>query len=128
MNNIAKKVLIIEDSRFVREALRQTLAQQGYEVITAADGEEGWKSASSAKPDIIVMDWLVPGVSGAALMQKFQDDIRTCTIPVFVISARSKESEMDTASASKISGFIQKDSVVLARLVQTLNQLTAQPN
>ena len=128
MATIAKKVLIIEDSRFVREALRQTLVKQGYEVTTAADGEEGWTSAIAAPPDIIVMDWLVPRVNGSALMQRFQEDSRTCDIPVFVVSARAKECEMDTTGTHKISGFIQKDSVVLARLVQTLGQLSAQPS
>jgi CheY-like chemotaxis protein len=128
MESLAKKVLVIEDSRFVREALRLTLVKQGYEVVTAADGNEGWTSAITAQPDIIVMDWLVPGVNGSALMQKFQEDNRTCNIPVFVVSARAKECEMDTTSSNKISGFIQKDSVVLAQLVQTLSQLSALPN
>jgi len=127
MESTEKKVLVIEDSRFVREALRQTLVKQGYEVVTAVDGEEGWISAITNKPDIIVMDWLVPGVNGAALMQRFQGDTRTQDIPVYVVSARAKECEMDTTSAHKITGFIQKDSVVLARLVETLGQLSAHP-
>jgi len=115
-----KTVLVIEDSRFLRKSIELSLVNRGFQVITAADGEEGLQLALAMQPDIIITDWFVPKLSGAPLMQKLQEDARTCGIPVFVISARIQSKDTRISDAPNAMGFFPKDSMVLDQLVETL--------
>ncbi|MBI5446912.1 MAG: response regulator transcription factor [Deltaproteobacteria bacterium] len=79
-------VLVIEDDRSLREGLAMNFALQGYRAVTARDGEEGLVKALEARPDLIVLDVMLPGASGleilAELRQRGQD------VPVLILSAR----------------------------------------
>lgn len=81
-----KTVLIIEDSRFQRKASEMTLARAGYGVLSAADGEEGLKVATEQKPDVIVLDMMLPKMGGPELLQALKKNPQTAPIPVIVLS------------------------------------------
>jgi len=79
-------ILIIEDDRSLREGLAMNFHFQGYDVLTAADGEEGMLKAFDARPDLIVLDITLPGFSGLDILSELRE--RCESVPVLILSAR----------------------------------------
>ena len=90
---VKKKVLLIDDSKFLRKANEMALARSGYEVFGATDGEEGLRLATEKQPDVIVLDMMLPKISGPQLLQLLKKDPRTAKIPVMVLTSLSQKNE-----------------------------------
>jgi len=80
-------VLVVEDSRFLRMENERALTKAGHKVISAADGEEGLRLARGCKPDLVVLDMLLPHLSGPDVLRAIRKDPETATIPVMVLSS-----------------------------------------
>ena len=80
-------VLLIDDSKFLRKANELALARFGYSVLTASDGDEGLALAREKIPDLIVLDLMLPKLSGAQLLEALKQDPGTAHIPVVVLSS-----------------------------------------
>lgn len=93
------RVLIAEDSHFLRNAYRHFLARAGFEVILAGDGEAMLQMATEQSPDVIVLDLLMPKMSGVDALKLLKDDPATSDIPVIVISALSQSNEQKLIAA-----------------------------
>ena len=81
------KILIVEDSRLLRIATERTLVKAGYEVITAADGEEGLRLALESKPDLVVLDMMLPKLSGQEVLQQLRLNPSSASTPVIVLTS-----------------------------------------
>lgn len=84
-------ILVIEDELSQREVLVYNLKAQGFEVRAAQNGEEGMILINEAAPDVIVMDWMMPHVSGIELCRRLKLRPETAEIPIIMLSARSEE-------------------------------------
>ena len=84
-------ILIVEDEEAQRLILQHNLEEAGYEVISAADGETGLELIQAYKPDVIVLDWMMPKLSGIELCRQIKSSSITKNIPVIMLSARSEE-------------------------------------
>ncbi|MCH8741815.1 response regulator [Patescibacteria group bacterium] len=82
----AKKLLIVEDEKMLSEMYQDTFSQAGYEVFAAFTVDEGIKIARNKKPDLILLDILLPKESGIAFLQKLKKDLHISTIPVVAFS------------------------------------------
>jgi two-component system phosphate regulon response regulator PhoB len=87
------KILIIEDEAAIRDMLKFTLTASEYDVSEASNAEEGWKLALDNQPDLILLDWMMPGTSGVALAQRLRQNDKTRTIPIIMLTARSDEDD-----------------------------------
>lgn len=87
------KILIIEDEAAIRDMLKFTLTASDYEVVEAANAEDGWKLALEHKPDLILLDWMMPGTSGVALAKRLRQNDKTLTIPIIMLTARGEEED-----------------------------------
>ncbi len=87
------KVLLVDDSKFLRMANECVLSKAGYEVSTAADGEEALRIASEQLPDIILLDMMLPKVSGVEVLRALKKNPATANIPVIVLSSLSQVNE-----------------------------------
>lgn len=85
------KILVVEDDRTLREALRYNLVADGYEVVVADDGSEGLISARQDDPDVIILDLMLPTLSGIEVCKALRRD--GSIVPVIILTAR--DSEMD---------------------------------
>lgn len=83
-----KRVLIVEDEEAVRELERFILEQQGYEVMEARDGLEGLAKAEFRKPDLILLDLMMPDVSGGRMFDEMQRHPATAGIPIIVVTGK----------------------------------------
>jgi DNA-binding response OmpR family regulator len=85
------RVLIVEDDPMILRGLRDNLAKKEYDVITASDGEEGYRLALSGKPDLIILDLMLPNMNGLEICQKLRAD--GFSAPILMLTARGEESD-----------------------------------
>jgi CheY-like chemotaxis protein len=87
------KVLLVEDSKFLRVANERALVRAGYVVSTAADGEEALRVAVEKLPDIILLDMMLPRLSGLEVLHALKHNPLTADIPVIVLTSLSQRNE-----------------------------------
>jgi DNA-binding response OmpR family regulator len=81
------KILIVDDSRFLRLANERALIKAGHVVITASDGEEGLRLAQERKPDLVVLDMMLPKLSGPDVLRALRKDADTAAMPIMVLTS-----------------------------------------
>ena len=87
------KVLLVDDSKFLRRANECALCKAGFEVSTAADGEEALRVANDKLPDIILLDMMLPKISGPDVLKALKANPATMDIPVIVLTSLSQRNE-----------------------------------
>lgn len=115
-----QKILVIEDEPAYIKLLNNQLTTRGYEVIDAKDGFEGLKLALGKKPDLILLDLIMPKVSGLAMLnilRKFKWGER---VPVFVLTNVYESSEISEAMHNKVSRYIIKSELKLENLLEDI--------
>jgi len=88
---VAATILIVDDEREIRELLRYNLEKQGYQVLTAQDGEEGLARIFATHPDLVLLDLLLPGRNGLEILREVRQEPSTREIPVLLLTARGAE-------------------------------------
>ena len=91
MAGLVPKVLLIEDEPSQRALLAYNLQAEGFEVVEAGDGEEGLLLVEEEVPDLILLDWMLPGFSGIEVCRRLKTRTETRALPVIMLSARSEE-------------------------------------
>ena len=97
---MAKKILIIEDEELLYNLLQRKLSEEGYEASVAKDGVEGMQMMKEMKPDLILLDIVMPNKNGFEVMDEMQADERLKHIPIIVISNSGQPVEIDKAKES----------------------------
>lgn len=90
-----KTILIIEDDKFLRELISQKLNKENYKVVEAVDGEEGIKKVKEEKPDLILLDLILPGIDGFEVLSKVKEDPSLNQIPVIVLSNLGQRDDVE---------------------------------
>jgi CheY-like chemotaxis protein len=104
-------ILLVEDSKFLRVATERTLTRAGYQVICAGDGDEALALAGSRLPDLIVLDMLLPKLSGPEVLRSLKKNDRTAHIPVVVLSSLSQNNGPKLMQEGA-DAFIEKGSLL----------------
>lgn len=92
-----KKILIIDDEKLIVKAFQDHLTRKGYDIEVAFDGEEGFTKVKEFKPELILLDILMPKMDGITLLKKLKEDPETKPIPVIMITnLEKKESVAET--------------------------------
>jgi len=94
-------ILIVEDEDDIRDMIASALTLAHYRVLEAPDGQEGFSKAIDLKPDLILIDWMMPVVNGLELLRRLRRDERTREIPVIMLSAKA---EIDNKTQGLDSG------------------------
>jgi DNA-binding response OmpR family regulator len=105
---VAKKILVIEDSLLLSQILEEALHKKGYEVITAYDGKGGLLKASACKPDIVLLDLVLPDISGEEVcrnLKKYPDTERT---PVIMLSGKDSDTDRVVGKVIGAQAYISK--------------------
>jgi CheY-like chemotaxis protein len=118
------KILVIEDSRLLRSAIERTLSRAGYEVVAVGDGQEGLCRAQDVRPDIILLDMMLPTMVGTGVLRQLKQDPLTTSIPVIILSGLSQKNETKLKKAGASAYFeksllnLDKDDSELLKAVQ----------
>src|SRR5262249_25311096 len=92
-----KRILVVEDDRFLRKAAEVTLKRHGYGVMTASDGEDALRVAHAERPDLVLLDLIMPRLQGFEVLRKLKEDAATVNIPVIVLSNLGQPSDVQQA-------------------------------
>jgi DNA-binding response OmpR family regulator len=88
---VASKILVVDDEPDAVELVEFNLKAAGYEVVTAADGEEALRKARGLVPDLMVLDWMLPAVDGLEVCKMLRRDAATASIPILMLTAKAAE-------------------------------------
>jgi len=104
------RILLVEDSKPILYAYQRALRQAGYEVVCAEDGEAALKLAREQKPDLILLDMILPKMSGPDVLQHLKADAQTADIPVVVLSSLSEKNRQKLIEAGA-EDYVEKNSL-----------------
>jgi len=112
------KILVADDDRMLRKAAETTLRRKGYTVSTASDGEEVLRLTRSERPDVIVLDLIMPKLQGFNVLQTLKQDVITSAIPVIVLSSLAQECDRLEALSLGAVAYFEKSNLSLGELVK----------
>ncbi len=87
------RVLVVEDEPSIAELISVNLRHNGFEAVLASDGDQAQREVDAVLPDLILLDWMLPGHSGAALARQWRKHSRSKAVPIIMITARTEESD-----------------------------------
>jgi DNA-binding response OmpR family regulator len=119
------RIVVADDDRMFRKVAETTLRRQGYDVATASDGEEALQLIRSERPDMIVLDLIMPKLQGFDVLQTLKQDALTSAIPVIVLSSLTQEQDKQEALDLGAVAYFNKTTFSMSELVkQVENTLT----
>jgi CheY-like chemotaxis protein len=105
------KILLVDDSKPILHANERVLHKAGYEVVCAEDGECALKLAREHKPDLILLDMILPKLSGPEVLKRLKEDAATADIPVIVLSSLTEKNRQKLIEAGA-EEYVEKNSLV----------------
>lgn len=121
-DTIKKKILLAEDEQFLARTYKNKLEVENFEVISASDGEEAVAMIRSEKPDLILLDLMMPIKSGFEVLQEIKGDESVKHIPIIVASNLGQQSDIDEAKRLGAVDFIVKSNVSLKDMAAKVKQ------
>jgi len=115
-------ILVVDDSPTEVHVFRKLLEKQGYEVITAADGQEGLDVAKRLHPDLIIMDVVMPVLNGFQATRKLRNDQETADIPVIMVTTKGQETDINWGKRQGANEYLVKP-VMPAELLTKIKAL-----
>ncbi len=116
-------VLVVEDELAQREVLSYNLEAEGFRVVKAADGDEALLQVEEQAPDVIVLDWMLPGVSGIEVCRRIKMRSELRRIPVIMLSARSEEVDRVRGLETGADDYVVKPYSVIELMARVRSQL-----
>jgi len=118
------KILIAEDDTFFQKFYSSELAERGYEVEIAINGVEALKKMRAHKPDILILDIIMPEKDGFEVLEEMQKDVHLKTIPTLVFSTLGQEQDVKRATDLGVKHFINKSFFDFDALVEKIKEIT----
>jgi len=112
MSEMRKKILVIDDEADIRDIVRMYLSEAGYDVIEASNGQEGILRAQNERPDLIVLDIMMPGINGFEVAKHLKDDPNTSSIPILILSVLAQDSQYRHGILDYVSKPFKQDDLV----------------
>ncbi len=118
-----KKILIVEDEEDIREAISEAVTSAGYEVKTAENGQVGLDIAFEWKPDLILLDLVMPRIDGHEVLRVLREDEWGETVKVIVLTAMDRPFNVAMANMGNAEDYIIKGQKTLEEIVEKINQV-----
>jgi len=117
-----KKILFVEDESALQKTFGETLRQRGYDVISALDGEAGLRMVKIKKPDLILLDLILPKMSGFEVLKKIKEDKEIKDIPVIVLTNLEQMEDVDRVIALGATTYLVKTKYTLDEVVEKIEK------
>ena len=122
--SVKKTILIVEDEKPLQKILMDKFQEQGYQVITADNGQEGLESVKTHKPNVVLMDLLMPVMSGQNMLNELRNIEEFKTLPVIVLTnAGDVDNIRQTKTLNNAASFLIKSNVTLDQIVEHVKLL-----
>ena len=125
-----KKILIVEDERDMAELVAMRLQREHHDVTVAYDGREGLDRVRCDPPDLVLLDIMLPGMSGTDVLRELRSDPRTASVPVIMLTARTEDVDVVVGLQLGADDYVTKPfsmSVLLARIAAVLRRSNGGP-
>lgn len=122
MSNSNKKILIVEDEEDLREMYSSKISSAGYNVITATCGDEGLTAIKKEKPDLVLLDLIMPRKNGFDVMEELKNDKNKIETPIIILSNLCQDEDMELAKEMGAIDYLIKSQIKLDDLVIRINQ------
>lgn len=119
------RVLVVEDESAIAELISINLRHAGYEVTVAADADQAQIEVDGVLPDLVVLDWMLPGQSGLVLAKRWRSQARTRELPIIMLTARAEEGDMISGLDAGADDYLTKPfstNELLARIRAVLRR------
>ena len=120
-----KRILIVDDEEDLVKLVKKCLEHYHYEVITAYDGQEGLEKAKTEKPDLIILDLMLPKINGYKVCGLLKKDTRYAKIPVILFTAKTEEKDLKLGEEVGADAYIIKPferEILLAKIKELIKQ------
>jgi len=118
-----KRILLVEDDRFLRKAAEVRLRRAGYTVITAADGEEAIATASAMRPDLVLLDLIMPRMQGFEVLRLLRTQPNMDGVPIVVLTNLSQDADRERAMTQGANGYLIKANMSLDALADAVGDV-----
>ncbi|BFT95059.1 MAG: hypothetical protein MNSN_02590 [Minisyncoccus archaeiphilus] len=115
------KILLIEDDKFLRELMSRKLLALGYDVVVGMDGEEGLQKIKDEKPDLVLLDLILPQMNGFEVLERAKNDPETVTIPVIILSNLGQGEDIERGLKLGAKDFLVKAHFTPQEIVAKLD-------
>lgn len=105
---MAKKILVVDDERHIVRLVEVNLARAGYDVSVAYDGVEALEVFAKEKPDMVVLDVMMPRMDGFEVLKKLQADPNSQDVPVIMLTAKAQDADIFRGWSSGVSSYLTK--------------------
>ncbi len=105
---MAKKILVVDDERHIVRLVEVNLSRAGYEVLTAYDGVEALEVFAREKPDMVVLDVMMPRMDGFEVLKKLQADHSSANVPIIMLTAKAQDADIFRGWSSGVSSYLTK--------------------
>ncbi len=117
-----KKILFIEDESALQKTFGDILKQGGYEMISALDGEIGFNLAKTKKPDLILLDLVLPRMHGFEVLKKLKEEPETKEIPVIVLTNLEKMEDVEQAVKLGATAYLVKTQYTIEEVIEKIKK------
>ena len=117
-----KKILFVEDEPTLQKTFGEILKQEGYEMISALDGEIGLRLAKTKEPDLILLDLILPRVNGFEVLKKLKEDEATKDVPVIILTNLEGIGDVDKAIEMGATTYLVKAEYSLEEVVEKIKK------
>ena len=117
-----KTILFIEDAMALQKTFGDILRKGGYDMIPALDGEEGLKLAKTKKPDLIILDLILPKVDGFEVLRKLKEDAKTNKIPIIILTNLEGIEDINKALELGVTTYLVKASYSLEEVLGKIKE------
>ena len=117
-----KKILFIEDESALQKALEDILKQEGYKMISALDGETGLRLAESEKPDLILLDLILPKMRGFEVFKKLKEGSKTKNIPVIILTKLEGMKDINQAIELGATTYLVKTQYTMKEVIEKVKK------
>ncbi|MBM3206474.1 MAG: response regulator [Candidatus Staskawiczbacteria bacterium] len=118
-----KNILIVEDDQFFRELLKKKLTSVGFSIIEASNGEDGIEKVKSKKPDLIILDLLLPNIDGFEVLSKVKTSSDTSSTPVIIVSNLGQQEDIEKGMKLGANDYLIKSQFDIESIVSKINNI-----
>ena len=108
MNAAVKTILIADDDEDLRLLVQVTLENPTYRILTAADGSKALDAVKHCRPDLLILDWMMPGLNGCEVITQLRQNPETGTIPVVMLTAKDGLEAQEQLASLALAGYLVK--------------------
>lgn len=116
------KILLVEDDKFLRDLLTKRLSKEGFEIETAVDGEEGLKKVQETKPDLVLLDLILPGINGFDVLKKIRENPALSDVKIIVLSNLGQKEDVKRALDLGAQDYLVKAHFTLDEIIEKVKK------